>query len=55
VTGDSATVQSYFMRVEPRDGGPTQIVASGRYIDRLIRCDDGRWRFVERVAEIDDM
>jgi hypothetical protein len=55
VTGDEAAVQSYFLRVEPRDDGPSQIVASGRYLDRLVRCDDGRWRFVERVAEIDDM
>jgi hypothetical protein len=55
VTGDEASVLSYFLRVEPRDGAPTQIVASGRYLDRLLRCDDARWRFVERVAEIDDM
>lgn len=55
VTGDEASVLSYFLRVEPRDAAPTQIVASGRYLDRLVRCDDGRWRFVERVAEIDDM
>lgn len=55
VTGDEAAVQSYFLRVEPCDAGPTQVVASGRYLDRLVRCDDGRWRFTERVAEIDDM
>jgi hypothetical protein len=55
VTGDEASVQSYFLRVEPQDTGPTQIVASGRYLDRLVRCDDGRWRIVERIAEIDDM
>ena len=55
VTGDTATARSYFLRVEPQDAGPTQIVASGRYLDRLARCDDGRWRFVERIAEIDDM
>ena len=55
VTGDEASVQSYFLRVEPQDSAPTQIVASGRYLDRLIRCDDGRWRITERVAEIDDM
>jgi hypothetical protein len=55
VDGDEASVRSYFLRVEPRDDGPTQIVASGRYLDHLIRCDDGRWRMTERVAEIDDM
>src|SRR5262249_27749893 len=55
VIADSATVESYFLRVEPRDDKPTQIVASGRYLDRMVRCDDARWRFVERVAEIDDL
>jgi hypothetical protein len=55
VTGDEATVQSYFLRVEPRDAAPTQIVASGRYLDHLVRCADKRWRFTERIAEIDDM
>ncbi len=55
VTGDRASVQSYFLRTEPQDTGPTQIVASGRYLDDLVRCDDGRWRFSERIAEIDDL
>lgn len=55
VSADDASVESYFLRIEPRDDQPTQIVASGRYVDRLVRCDDGRWRFTERVAEIDDM
>jgi hypothetical protein len=55
LNGDEASVQSYFVRIEPRDAGPTQIVASGRYLDHLIRCDDGRWRIIQRIAEIDDM
>jgi hypothetical protein len=55
VDGDDASVQSYFVRIEPQDAAPTQIVASGRYHDQLIRCDDGRWRLTERIAEIDDM
>src|SRR5438270_11482453 len=55
IAGDEATVQSYFIRIEPKDDGPTQIVASGRYLDRLVRGADGRWRFTERIAEIDDM
>jgi hypothetical protein len=53
--GDAARVRSYFLRVEPKDDGPTEVVASGRYLDQLLRGEDGRWRFVERIAEIDDM
>jgi hypothetical protein len=55
LNGDEASVQSYFLRTEPRDDGPTQIVASGRYLDTLMRCEDGRWRITQRIAEIDDM
>jgi len=55
VDGGEASVDSYFVRIEPREDGPTQIVASGRYLDRLVRCDDGQWRFTRRIAEIDDM
>jgi hypothetical protein len=53
--GDTASVDSYFVRIEPRDDGPTQIVASGRYLDELSRGSDGQWRFTHRIAEIDDM
>lgn len=53
--GNEANVESYFARIEPREGEPTRIVASGRYLDHLLRCDDGRWRFTHRIAEIDDM
>jgi hypothetical protein len=53
--GDHANVVSYFLRVEPRNDGPTRIVASGRYLDRMTRCNDAFWRFKERIAEIDDM
>lgn len=52
---DRAKVVSYFLRVEPKDDGPTQVVASGRYLDRLVRDTDGAWRIEERIAEIDDL
>jgi SnoaL-like protein len=55
LTGNEASVESYFLRIEPRDAAPTQIVASGRYVDRMVRCEDGRWRFTHRIAEIDDL
>jgi hypothetical protein len=53
--GNNANVVSYFLRVEPGHDGPTRIVASGRYLDQMERSRDGSWRFVERIAEIDDM
>ncbi len=53
--GDSASVVSYFLRVEPVDVGPTRIVSSGRYLDQMVRAGDGCWRFRHRIAEIDDM
>jgi hypothetical protein len=54
--GDRATVVSYFIRVDAdmNGGGHSYIYAMGRYHDSLARCSDGRWRFVERVAEVDD-
>jgi len=53
VTGDTATVQSYFLRVDHEDEGRAAIRSFGRYLDRMKRCPDGQWRFVERVAEIE--
>jgi hypothetical protein len=35
---------------EGRNGSPN-IMAFGRYRDRLVECPDGRWRFRERVCE----
>lgn len=55
ISGDEAKVQSYFLRVEPAAGGGSRIVASGRYVDSLLKGPDGVWRFAERIAEIDDM
>jgi len=33
------------------DGGKPNVMAFGRYRDRLVECDDERWRFSERVCE----
>jgi hypothetical protein len=53
VTGDGhATCSSYFARLDERDGAPC-VSSFGRYLDRLVECPDGRWRFEERVAEIE--
>lgn len=50
--GDSAHSESYFMRIDEVGGTPV-IRAAGRYLDALIRCSDGIWRFERRVAEIE--
>lgn len=50
--GDSARVRSMFLRLDPYpDAGGPEIYAFGRYIDTLVRCADGRWRFAERIVE----
>ncbi len=50
VDGDTATADSYFMRLDDYPAGP-QLSSFGRYRDRLRRCPDGMWRFERRVAE----
>ena len=32
---------------------PPFVRAFGRYLDQLVRDPDGRWRFVERIAEVE--
>ena len=50
--GDNATVQSMFFRLDPyRSTGGPEVYAFGRYIDTLVRCSDGRWRFSRRIVE----
>ena len=50
--GDRASVASYFTRTDATDAG-ARIVAAGRYLDTVVRGEDGRWRFAERIAEIE--
>jgi SnoaL-like domain len=54
IEGDTANVISYFLRVDanPSDTG-ANIRTFGRYLDRLLRCPDSRWRLTERIAETD--
>ena len=54
VDGDSATCVSYLAVVMEHQEEPVLRVF-GRYRDRLVKGADGRWRFRERVAEIDSM
>lgn len=45
--GDHATAESYLLSVAASPDGP-KVVSMGRYLDRLVRCSDGRWRIQER-------
>ena len=53
VDGDRATARSYFARLDADNDGTPFVRAFGRYLDELVRGSDGRWRFVERVAEVE--
>jgi 3-phenylpropionate/cinnamic acid dioxygenase small subunit len=52
VDGDRANAVSYFLRLDDVDGERV-VYAFGRYRDELVRCTDGRWRFAERIAEVE--
>ena len=52
--GVHARVESYFVMLDEH-GGDRSMRAFGRYLDRMVRVDDGRWRFEERIAEIESM
>lgn len=56
VRGDSAQATTYFLRVDarpPGTGEAPQVFAMGRYVDSIVRCPDGRWRFQLRVAHME--
>lgn len=50
IQGDTAGVESYWLRIEEHSDGP-YIKSFGRYKDELVRCTDGRWRFSVRTIE----
>jgi ketosteroid isomerase-like protein len=50
LSGDVATVVSYWVRLDTQADGPF-VASFGRYLDRLERCADGVWRFSERIIE----
>jgi hypothetical protein len=52
--GDAARAEAYFAVLMEHEELPILRVF-GRYRDRLVRGDDGEWRFLERIAEIESM
>ena len=52
VSGDDAACTSYIAVLRDEDGDPV-LGTFGRYLDRLVREADGRWRLAERVAEME--
>jgi ketosteroid isomerase-like protein len=53
VYGDRAHANSYYARLvgEPWSTDGPKLASFGRYEDILVRCADGRWRFLERKAQ----
>lgn len=47
---NKATVDSYFARLDEDENG-AYIMTFGRYRDKLVKCEDDKWRFVERICE----
>lgn len=55
VDGDTATADSYFLRVDAgADPAPATVLASGRYRDTLVR-DGGTWRIRSRRCEVENL
>jgi len=52
--GEHAKVESYFVKLDEK-AGDRVMSAFGRYIDDMVRSPDGRWRFRERIAEIESL
>ena len=51
--GDTARVVSQFANmVENQDRyQPPHVRFMGQYVDDMVRCDDGEWRFQQRLSE----
>ena len=51
VHGNEAQAASYFHMLLDIDGKP-ETYCFGRYLDELVRCEEGVWRFRKRVAQV---
>jgi hypothetical protein len=54
IDGDGAACDSYLIALVEFEGEPT-LRLFGRYRDRLVKQPDGRWRFQERIAEVESV
>ena len=52
--GDTADVASYMFRFDASDGEKSYVWGFGRYLDKMRRDPDGRWRILRRVTYIED-
>ena len=55
VEGDTAKVESFFTRLDEDETLEPYVLVFGRYRDTVQRCDDGLWRFRERIVEIESI
>jgi hypothetical protein len=49
---NTTSVESYFARLDEDQNGP-YVLAFGRYRDKMVKDPDGKWRFKERICEIE--
>jgi hypothetical protein len=52
LSDSEARIESMFCRWDNRDGTP-YTSCYGRYLDHIVKCPDGVWRFKERTAELE--
>lgn len=52
IQGNRATAVSYYASLHEERGAPF-LRAFGRYLDQFVKCPDGKWRFQERVDELE--
>jgi 3-phenylpropionate/cinnamic acid dioxygenase small subunit len=53
IQGNTAKVSSYFVLILENQDGSREVFTFGRYLDSMVRGSDGRWRFSERIAEVE--
>jgi hypothetical protein len=50
--GDTAQASSYLVQIDA-NGPKVEPLVIGRYLDELVRCDDGRWRYKTHRTEVE--